>query len=116
MADPQPRLDDLRIERRVKPESRSSLWWLGIGVVVLGLGAGAWSVARPKPVEVRTVLVRAATGGGADHTVLNASGYVTARRAATVSSKITGKVTEVLIEEGMKVKEGQIVARLEDTN
>jgi RND family efflux transporter MFP subunit len=48
--------------------------------------------------------------------VLNASGYVTARRAATVSSKVTGKVIEVLIEEGMKVKEGQVVARLDDTN
>src|SRR5207247_10732821 len=51
-----------------------------------------------------------------DRTVLNASGYVTARRAATVSSKVTGKVVEVLIEEGMRVKEGQILARLDDTN
>ena len=38
--------------------------------------------------------------------MLNASGYVTARREATVSSKVTGKVVEVLIEEGMKVEEG----------
>jgi len=53
---------------------------------------------------------------GGDRTVLNASGYVTARRAATVSSKVTGKVTEVLIEEGVKVNEGQILARLDDTN
>jgi len=43
-------------------------------------------------------------------------GYVTARRAATVSSKVTGKVVELLIEEGMKVKAGQVVARLDDTN
>jgi HlyD family secretion protein len=48
--------------------------------------------------------------------VLNASGYVTARRDATVSSKVTGKVIEVRIEEGMKVQEGQILARLDDTN
>jgi len=48
--------------------------------------------------------------------VLNASGYVTARRAATVSSKVTGKVTELLIEEGLKVQEGQVLARLDDTN
>src|SRR5262249_30694058 len=47
-------------------------------------------------------------------TVLNASGYVTARRAATVSAKITGKVAEVLVEEGTVVKEGQVVARLDD--
>jgi RND family efflux transporter MFP subunit len=48
--------------------------------------------------------------------VLNASGYVTARRAATASSKVTGKVVEVMIEEGMRVKEGQVLARLDDTN
>jgi HlyD family secretion protein len=53
---------------------------------------------------------------GADRTVLNASGYVTARREATVSSKVTGKVVEVLIEEGMKVKDGQVLARLDDSN
>ena len=47
--------------------------------------------------------------------VLDASGYVTARRQATVSAKITGKVTEVLIEEGQQVKEGDVLARLDDT-
>jgi RND family efflux transporter MFP subunit len=65
---------------------------------------------------VHTVLVREATGNGIERTVLNASGYVTARRQATVSSKVTGKVIEVLVEEGMKVQEGQILARLDDTN
>jgi RND family efflux transporter MFP subunit len=48
--------------------------------------------------------------------VLNASGYVTARRQATVSSKFTGRVTEILIEEGMQVEEGQVLARLDDSN
>jgi RND family efflux transporter MFP subunit len=48
--------------------------------------------------------------------VLNASGYVTARRQATVSSKITGKVVEVLVEEGKRVEAGQILARVDDTN
>ena len=52
-------------------------------------------------------------GGG---TVLNASGYVTARRQATVSSKVTGKVIEILIEEGMEVEEGQVLARLDVSN
>ena len=54
----------------------------------------------------------AASGGGA--TVLNASGYVTARRQATVSSKVTGKVVEVRVEEGMAVRAGEVVARLDD--
>jgi RND family efflux transporter MFP subunit len=48
-------------------------------------------------------------------TVLNASGYVTARRRATVSSKITGKVVEVNVEEGMAVRRGQVLARLDDS-
>jgi RND family efflux transporter MFP subunit len=47
--------------------------------------------------------------------VLNASGYVTARRRATVSSKVTGKVIDVLVEEGHAVREGQILAHLDDT-
>src|SRR5262245_11647215 len=71
---------------------------------------------QPKAVHVRTVLAREAAGPGVERTVLNASGYVTARRAATVSSKVTGKVIEVLVEEGMRVQEGQVLARLDDTN
>jgi multidrug efflux pump subunit AcrA (membrane-fusion protein) len=50
---------------------------------------------------------------GGEKTLLNASGYVTARRQATVSSKVTGKVVEVLFEEGMKVEAGQLLARLD---
>jgi multidrug efflux pump subunit AcrA (membrane-fusion protein) len=55
-------------------------------------------------------------GAGQQAAVLNASGYVTARRRATVSSKITGKVIMVNVEEGMAVREGQILARLDDSN
>ncbi len=65
---------------------------------------------RPIPVEIITVTQRQA---GTQASVLNATGYVTARRRATVSSKITGKVIEVNIEEGMAVTEGQILARLD---
>jgi RND family efflux transporter MFP subunit len=75
---------------------------------------GAWQWAtRERPLEVETVVVteRAA---GTQASVLNASGYVTARRRATVSSKITGKVIEVNVEEGMAVKQGQVLARLDD--
>ena len=49
-----------------------------------------------------------------DERILNASGYITARRIATVSSQITGLITEVSVEEGMLVKEGQVLARLDD--
>jgi len=70
-------------------------------------------------VEVRTVAAKVSGGGGgsgAERTILNASGYVTARRQATVSAKVTGKVIEVDIEEGLKVKEGQVLAKLDDSN
>jgi RND family efflux transporter MFP subunit len=83
---------------------------------LIGVATAVWWLNRTKAVEVRTVMARDAGGVGMDRTVLNASGYVTARRAATVSSKVTGKVVELLIEEGLKVKEGQVLARLDDTN
>jgi HlyD family secretion protein len=117
---PKPSLDDLRIERSAAPGSKSRTWPILISIVaVLLIGGLVWWVKQPKAVEVRTISARetsTGSGSGVDRTVLNASGYVTARRQATVSSKVTGKVTEVLIEEGMKVKEGQVLARLDDTN
>jgi HlyD family secretion protein len=117
MDTPRPTLDDLRIERRDKPDTNSRTWPLAGGMLVLILVAVAiWWFTRSQAVEVRMAVAREISSGGGDRTVLNASGYVTARRAATVSSKVTGKVVEVLIEEGMRVKEGQILARLDDTN
>ena len=59
--------------------------------------------------------MREATSSPEDATILNASGYVTARRRATVSSKVTGKLVNVLVEEGMAVRQGQILARLDDS-
>jgi len=117
MSPPKPTLDDLRIERSAKRDSPLRIWMAAVALLVVAVIATvAWWLNRPKAVEVRTVLARAASGPGSDRTVLNASGYVTARRAATVSSKVTGKVTELLIEEGLKVQEGQVLARLDDTN
>ena len=117
MDSPKPTLDDLRIERSGKPKAHLPVWPVAIGVGVLALAAVVvWWLLRPKAIEVRTVVAREITSNGGERTVLNASGYVTARRAATASSKVTGKVVEVLIEEGMKVKAGQVLARLDDTN
>jgi RND family efflux transporter MFP subunit len=117
MNPPKPTLDDLRIERSAEPGSTSRFWPVASGIIVLVLAVGVilW-LKRPGGVPVHTALVREASGNGIERTVLNASGYVTARRQATVSSKVTGKVTEVLVEEGMKVQEGQVLARLDDTN
>ncbi len=117
MSQTKPSLDDLRIERRTTPEPAGRAWvWISfLLLVVLGAGSIWWRTSGAS-VQVRTAIAREASTADAEHTVLNASGYVTARREATVSSKVTGKVVEVLVEEGMKVQEGQILARLDDTN
>ena len=117
MSSPKSPLDELRIERRPAQPSSFKPWLVVVGVLVLlALGAAIWWHPQAGAIAVRTAVARDAMDGNADHTVLNASGYVTARRAATVSSKVTGKVTEVLIEEGMKVKAGQVLAQLDDSN
>jgi RND family efflux transporter MFP subunit len=110
-------LDQLRIERRPERSGRrkGARWLLAALIVVALVAAGFFLLGRESPAEVRTALARAVSGAAAS-TVLNASGYVTARRQATVSSKFTGRVTEVLIEEGMEVEEGQVLARLDDSN
>ena len=87
-------------------------------LVVLGVaGFGAWYWATAlQAATVKVALVSVKPGGpNAASAVLNASGYVVARRRATVSSKVTGKVLDVLIEEGHPVKAGQVLAHLDDT-
>jgi RND family efflux transporter MFP subunit len=117
MSPPKSPLDDLRIERHPEPSSQSRTWLAAaIAGALLLVVVIFWWHSRAGAVEVQTAMAREAGGGSGDRTVLNASGYVTARRAATVSSKVTGKVTEVLIEEGMKVTNNQVVARLDDSN
>jgi len=109
-------LDALRIER--EPDRTGvGRWivWTGLFILLAALGLAGWRWAtreRPVEVQVATVSVRAA---GTQAAVLNASGYVTARRRATVSSKITGKVVEVDVEEGKNVVRGQVLARLDDS-
>lgn len=116
MESPNLNLSDLRIERSDPPGFRFRFWLMTGSILGLALLAGvAWWLMRPKTIEVRTVPARNALAS-AESTSLNASGYAIARRAATVSSKITGKVIEVLMEEGMRVREGQRLARLDDAN
>ena len=81
------------------------------------LAAGAWFFLRPKPTEITTVVAEEESSGPSlGNSVLNASGYVVARRMATVSSKVTGKVLEIYVEEGMEVKKDQVLARLDPEN
>src|ERR1700675_4006988 len=75
-----------------------------------------WARPTGVPVQIATARAIAGDGGGAAGSILDASGYVVARRQATVASKITAKMVELDIEEGDHVNAGQIIAKLDDTN
>ena len=110
-------LKELRIDRSASPQpsSRRGLW-IALAVVagLLVLALAGWALfGRDNAPEVRTAQVVAIGGGSSSASVLDATGYVVARRMATVSSKITGKVREVLIEEGQRVEAGQVLATLD---
>src|SRR5687768_10803854 len=86
-------------------------------MLLVAVAAGGYYWWRREPVmDVRTTEAAVRSGAaGAANAVLNASGYVTARRRATVSSKVTGKVMEIFVEEGKAVRRGQVLARLDDS-
>ncbi|MBK7903177.1 MAG: efflux RND transporter periplasmic adaptor subunit [Proteobacteria bacterium] len=109
-------LESLRLERdpdagkyRQRGGSRRKLWAVLAAVAVVA-AVLAWRSFN-SAVPVQTVTVESPTS--ASGAVLNASGYVVARRLATVSSKVTGQVAEVLFEEGAAVEAGQVLARLD---
>jgi RND family efflux transporter MFP subunit len=112
-------LGQLQIDRSARdeapPRSGGVPWWMLLLVIAIGAGAW-WFLGRaPSAISVKTALVQPAASAPVSSSVLDASGYVVARRQATVSSKVTGKVETVLIEEGMRVEEGQVLATLDDT-
>jgi len=111
-----PDLSSLRISDSKRSNERSSKrWiWIGLGVVLLGLLGAAAFAFRNRKVEVEVAnATRPATGPAG---VLNASGYVTPRRRATIAAKITGRVTGVFFDEGTRVTEGQLLATLDDSD
>ncbi len=114
-------LDQLRIDRSNEPEDSGrggKKWWIAVVLLLVGAGVAWFVFGKPAglPVTVATAKAAATNGSAGGSSLLDAAGYVVARRAATVSAKITGLVTEVLIEEGSRVEANQIVARLDDTN
>lgn len=106
-------LSGLKIDERARRAGLRVPWrLLGAAALLALLGAAYWLYGRTPVVEVATVRVVPA-GRPA---VLNASGYVTPRRRATIAAKITGLVKEVLAEEGMRVQAGQVLATLDDSD
>lgn len=108
-------LDSLKIDQGKRTASKSPAFSIVAVVIVLVASGLAWLLTRPSTPNVEIATAQE-TVIGERSTVLNASGYVVARRRATVSSKVTGKVVEVLIEEGLKVEKDQVLARLDTSN
>lgn len=115
-------LNQLRIDRTQEPEDEGRsplLLWGGIGLaVVLVAGFFIYKAMNPSGVPIQVAVARQVGGSSASRgaSTLDASGYIVARRQATVSSKITGKVVQVLIEEGQRVEKDEVIARLDDSN
>jgi RND family efflux transporter MFP subunit len=110
-------LASLRIDQSARAASGRRGGWILLVLLLVGAAGGAWLwTQRLQAAPVRTVTASARESNGESAgAVLNASGYITARRRATVSSKVTGKVIEVYVEEGKEVRRGQVLARLDDT-
>jgi RND family efflux transporter MFP subunit len=111
-----PDLGSLRISDTKRNATRSSRrWlWLILGTLALILLAAAASAFRDRKAEVEVASARKPVSGPAG--VLNASGYITPRRRATIAAKITGRVTSVMFDEGTRVSEGQLLATLDDSD
>lgn len=117
MADRTDQISQLKIDRSA-PAAPKRSWLLTTAVlVIVGLIVIWWLFFTPRSgtVLVETDVARMPPSAASANSVLNASGYVVARRQATVSSKVTGKVVEVFVEEGMRVEKDQVVAKLDDT-
>jgi RND family efflux transporter MFP subunit len=111
-----PDLGSLRISDTKRNATRSSRRWLwlilgALALILLAVGASAF---RDRKVEVEVAAARKPVSGPAG--VLNASGYITPRRRATIAAKITGRVTSVMFDEGTRVSEGQLLATLDDSD
>ena len=118
-ADKKALLNELRIDRQETAGGRRPALWFAAIAVVGGGAFAAWTFGVPilaaTEVRAETVFAQAVVDVAAGDSVLDATGYVVARRQATVSSKTTGKVLEVFIEEGMTVQAGQLLATLDDS-
>ena len=111
-------LKGLRIDRSQREDHagvpRRWPWIVGVLLLLIALAGGGWWFGH-RAVSVHTAIAVAPSANGAAGAVLQATGYVTARRQATVSAQITGTLTEVLFEEGDRVHKDQVLARLDNS-
>jgi len=113
-------LKNLQIDRSQRRSAGPSRWataWIIIGVLAI-VGLGAWELLLPRlnndpVVEVQrvTAVPAAAAPQGV---VLNATGYIVAAHKIELAAKVVGKVSWIGVDKGDRVKEGQVLVRLED--
>jgi RND family efflux transporter MFP subunit len=111
-------LGSLRIQdgqRRGSKVGKGLAIFFGGLVILAGIAGGVYAFWNNKPI-VQVATVHKPVGAGGREALLNASGYVTPRRRATIAAKITGRVTGVFFDEGTVVKEGQLLATLDDSD
>lgn len=116
-------LRQLRVDReapaRPRNRQRSSWRWLSFGIVVLGALPVGWiSFSARDGIPVRAAIAQEppTSSSVGSNSLLDASGYIVAKRQATVSAKVTGKLLEVLVDEGQRVEKNQVIARIDDSN
>ena len=110
-----PDIAKLRIDRGATPirSSRRRKWlWLG-GIAVAGLAGAGWYASRPHAIDVTTTAI-VTSYPSQQFVVLNATGYVVAQRKAAIASKATGRLEWLGVAEGSTVKEGEVIARLDN--
>jgi len=111
-------LHELRIDRAARDDDESPRRWpwiVGAVIVSLILAGGVAAFALSGHAATVTTSTAVAAASGSDAAVLQATGYVVARRQATISAQIIGTLTSVSVEEGEHLKAGQVLARLDDT-
>ena len=115
MTAPTPDLTKLRIDRDVAPirRRRRRRWIVLVIVALLVVAAAAWFLLQPRAATVQTTPI-VTTHPSQQFVVLNATGYVVAQRKAAISSKATGRLEWLGVAEGSRVKEGDVIARIDN--
>ena len=111
-------LSSLRIhegQRKAGKVGKGLALFFGLLVVLAGIGGIIYALLESKP-AVEVAVAQKAGGPGSREALLNASGYVTPRRRATIAAKITGRVTGVFFDEGTHVRQGQLLSTLDDSD
>jgi RND family efflux transporter MFP subunit len=110
-------LHQLRIDRSEREETSGGRgkWWLSGGLAAVAIAAAVFLLlTRNSAIEVSEATAVSASAASEPAAILQATGYVTAEREATVSAQIQGELAQVYVQEGEHVRQGQVLARLDD--